>query len=391
MPGILGISLGISSLCCGCFKSSHVNIVPCHDGNTSFNSCVYFDPTSNKVETGETILYTSRMIDRAIYDPQRIIGLKYNDTLVKEYQEKHSCNIINDKDIPKFEIEFNHKTVYKTAAEITSELLRSVKLYGDTYVGRLNQTTDVVLTVPLYFNKTQREETKKAAEMANFKVLKIIDEPVAACTAYTLERKFTGNHVLVYDFGGCTFQVTLLYVNKKTKKMNIIKSETDYSLGGNEITYRIVDYFLEELDKKLGGKRNSIMLRKIKELHICCERAKQVMCSENCKEVDIGCEWLEENEVSCVLTKDIMDKVSSDLIDKTIVLVMKLLEESKKDVNDISNIILCGGSSNISKIKELLREKFHSCNILRSINPSEVLAYGSTLYGNVDECKYDLQ
>lgn len=391
MPGRLGISLGISSLCCGCFKSSHVNIIPCHDGNTSFTSCVYYDPTSNKVETGETILYTSRMIDRAIYDPQRIIGLKCNDDLVKEYLEKHSCTIINDKNIPKFEIEFAHETVYKTATEITSELLKSVKLYGDTYVGRLNQTTEVVLTVPLYFNNTQREETKKAAEMANLKVLKIIDEPVAACTAYTLERKFTGNHVLVYDFGGCTFQVTLLYVNKKTKKMNIIKSETDYSLGGNEITYRIVDYFLEELDKKLGGKRNSIMLRKIKELHICCERAKQVMCNDDCKEVDIECKWLEENEVSCILTKDIMSKVSSDLIDKTIVLVMKLLEESKKDVNDISNIILCGGSSNISKIKELLREKFHSCNILRSINPSEVLAYGSTLYGNVDECKYDLQ
>lgn len=390
MPGRLGISLGISSLCCGCFKSSHVNIIPFHNGNTAMPSCVYFDPTSSKVQTGESVVYTSRMSEKAILDPQRIIGLKYDDEIVKDYQERHICSLINDNDTPKFEVECNHETVHKTATEITSELLKSVKYFGDTYVGKLNQSTEAVLTVPFYFNYTQREETKKATEMACLKVVKVIDEPVAACTAYTLDRKFTGGNVLVYDFGGCTFQVTLLNVNKKTKKMNVLKSETNFSLGGNEITSRIVDHFLEELDKKFGGRRNSVMLRKIKELTLRCERAKQTMCSEHCDEVDIDCEWLADNEVDCSLTKEIMEKVSLDLIEKTMQMVMSLLESCKKDPNDIQNIILCGGSSKIPKVKELLKEKFHSCNILKSINPDEVLAYGATLYGNVDDCKYGL-
>ena len=256
----------------------------------------------------------------------------------------------------------------------------------------MNKINDAVITVPAYFNDSQRSSTKDAGVIAGLNVLRIINEPTAAAIAYGLDKQSSKEQIiLIFDLGGGTFDVSLLMIEDGIFEVKATAGDTH--LGGEDLDNRVVSHFVKEFKRK--HKHDiSDNPRAIRRLRTACERAKRTLSSSTQTSIEID-SLFEGIDFFSTLTRARFEELCMDLFRSTMIPVEKVLKDAKMSKNQIHEIVLVGGSTRIPKVQQLLSEFFNNKELSKSINPDEAVAYGAAvqaaiLTGNTSEKTEDL-
>ncbi|NBV29304.1 molecular chaperone DnaK, partial [bacterium] len=319
-----------------------------------------------------------------VYDAKRLIGRNYNDKHMQEEMKHFSYDVVDKNNKPVIQVEYKNETKQFTPEEISSMILYKMKEIAEAYLGE--PVKDVVITVPAYFNDSQRQATKDAGVICGLNVLRIINEPTAAAIAYGLDKKGGAKNVLIFDFGGGTFDVSILNIDDGIFEVKATGGDT--RLGGEDIDNTLVNYFSGEFNKKnkvdISG--NARAMRRLKTA---CETAKRTLSSSSVANIEID-SLFDGKDFSASLTRAKYESLCSDIFQRTMVPVEQVLKDSGYTKDEINEIVLVGGSTRIPKIQELLSSFFNGKELNKTINPDEAVAYGAAvqaaiLSGNSDE------
>jgi len=282
--------------------------------------------------------------------------------------------VINDAGKPKIQVEFKGETKTFTPEEISSMVLTKMKETAESYLG--GNVTNAVVTVPAYFNDSQRQATKDAGMISGLNVLRIINEPTAAAIAYGLDKKATGErNVLIFDLGGGTFDVSLLTIEEGIFEVKATAGDTH--LGGEDFDNRLVNHFVQEFKRK-HKKDLTSNARALRRLRTACERAKRTLSSSAQTSVEIDSLY-EGVDFYTSITRARFEELCQDLFRSTMEPVERVLRDSKIDKSSVHEIVLVGGSTRIPKIQKLVSDFFNGKEPNKSINPDEAVAYGAAV------------
>ena len=313
-----------------------------------------------------------------LYDAKRLIGRKFNDEVVQNDMETWPFKVIEKDEKPLFEVSYmgEDKTFYPE--EISSMILVKMKEIAESYLGK--EVKDAVVTVPAYFNDSQRQATKDAGNIAGLNILRIINEPTAAAMAYglTTDAKKERN-VLIYDFGGGTFDVSLLNIDDGV--FEVLATSGDCHLGGEDIDNRLVKHFINEFKRK-HKKDISGNARSVKRLKVACERLKRTLSSATQGQLELE-SLFDGIDFYSNMSRARFEELNGDLFRNTLTPVEKVLRDSKKAKSDINEIVLVGGTTRIPKIQQLLSDYFNGKELCKSINPDEAVAYGAAVQASI--------
>merc|ERR1712228_79473 len=274
----------------------------------------------------------------------------------------------------KLEVDFKCEKKSFTPEEISAMILLKMKETAEGYLG--HSVKDAVVTVPAYFNDSQRQATKDAGVISGLNVLRIINEPTAAAIAYGLDKKTSGeSNVLIFDLGGGTFDVSILSIEDGIFEVKSTAGDTH--LGGEDFDNRIVDHFVKEFRRKhkkdiTGNKRA------LRRLRTACERAKRTLSASAQASIEID-SLFEGIDFYTSITRARFEELNADLFRGTMDPVEKSLRDAKMDKSDIHEIVLVGGSTRIPKVQKLLQDCFSGKELNKSINPDEAVAYGAAV------------
>jgi L1 cell adhesion molecule like protein len=277
----------------------------------------------------------------------------------------------------------NHKAIIKVnfkgeeksfaAEEISAMVLMKMKETAEAYLGR--EVKNAVITVPAYFNDSQRQATKDAGVISGLNILRIINEPTAAAIAYGLDKKGKEKSVLIFDLGGGTFDVSILTIEEGIFEVKATAGDTH--LGGEDFDNRIVEYFTTEFKRKFRKDMTGNQ-RALRRLRTACERAKRTLSSSTQAHVEID-SLFEGTDFNSVITRARFEDLNMDYFRKCMEPVEKVLKDSSLSKSLINEIVLVGGSTRIPKVQELLTNYFNGKELNKSINPDEAVAYGATV------------
>ena len=276
---------------------------------------------------------------------------------------------------PKIQAEYKGEMKTFTPEEISSMVLTKMKETAEAYLGQ--RVTDAVITVPAYFNDSQRQATKDAGRISGLNVLRIINEPTAAALAYGLDKNLKNEkNVLIFDLGGGTFDVSILTIDEGSI-FEVRSTAGDTHLGGEDFDNRMVNHFIQEFKRKYG-KDISKNARSLRRLRTACERAKRTL--SNSSEAGIEIDSLFEGlDFYSKITRARFEELCSDLFRATMEPVEKAIRDAKLDKSKIHEVVLVGGSTRIPKIQKLLQEFMNGKELNKSINPDEAVAYGAAV------------
>jgi len=385
----IGIDLGTTYSCVGVFQHGKVEIIANDQGNRTTPSYVAFTDTERLI--GDAAKNQVAMNpENTIFDAKRLIGRKYDDASVRADAKHWPFDIISDGGKPKLKV--NYKGEEKTffPEEISSMVLVKMKETAQSYLGKT--VTDAVVTVPAYFNDSQRQATKDAGTISGLNVLRIINEPTAAAIAYGLDKKQGDErNVLIFDLGGGTFDVSVLTIEDGIFEVKSTAGDTH--LGGEDFDNRMVTHFIQEFKRK-QKKDISDNKRALRRLRTACERAKRTLSSSTQANIEIDSLY-EGIDFYTSITKARFEELCADLFRSTLEPVEKSLRDAKLDKNKIHEIVLVGGSTRIPRVQKLLQDFFNGKELNKSINPDEAVAYGAAvqaaiLHGDKSEQVQDL-
>merc|ERR1712098_849115 len=300
-------------------------------------------------------------------------------------------NVCNAGGKPKLKVDYKNEEKTFTPEEISSMVLTKMKEVSEAYLG--HNVTDAVITVPAYFNDSQRQATKDAGVIAGINVLRIINEPTAAAIAYGLDKKKgTGEcNVLIFDLGGGTFDVSILTIEDGIFEVKSTAGDTH--LGGEDFDNRLVNHFVQEFKRK-NKKDLTTNARALRRLRTASERAKRTLSSAAQTTIEID-SLFEGIDFYTSITRARFEELCGDLFSHTIDPVEKVLRDAKIDKGSVNEIVLVGGSTRIPRVQKLLRDFFNGREPNKSINPDEAVAYGAAvqaaiLTGDTSEKTQDL-
>jgi len=374
----------------GVFQHGKVEIIANDQGNRTTPSYVAFtdterligDAAKNQVAINPT---------NTVFDAKRLIGRKFEESTVQADMKHWPFTVKEVGTKPKLEVEYKNEKKLFTPEEISSMVLTKMKETAEQYLG--HAVKDAVVTVPAYFNDSQRQATKDAGVISGLNVLRIINEPTAAAIAYGLDKKKGAAecNVLIFDLGGGTFDVSILTIEEGIFEVKSTAGDTH--LGGEDFDNRMVDHFIQEFKRKhkkdMKGNK-----RALRRLRTACERAKRTLSASAQANIEID-SLFEGIDFYTSITRARFEELCSDLFKGTLEPVEKAMRDAKLDKSSIDDLVMVGGSTRIPKVQKLLQDFFNGKELNKSINPDEAIAYGAAvqaaiLTGDTSEAVSDL-
>ena len=374
MSQAIGIDLGTTYSCVGVWQNDRVEIIANDQGNRTTPSYVAFTDSERLI--GDAAKNQTAMNPtNTVFDAKRLIGRKFSDSKVREDIKDWSFNVVSgEADKPTIEVNFKGEKKRFEPEEISSMVLLKMKEVAEMYMG--TTVKDAVVTVPAYFNDSQRQATKDAMTIAGLNCLRIINEPTAAAIAYGLDKnKKDDMNVLIFDLGGGTFDVSLLNIEDGIFEVKATAGDTH--LGGEDFDARLLRHFLEEFKRK-HKKDISGNPKSLRRLRTACERAKRTLSSTAQTAIEIDSLY-EGIDFYTTITRARFEELNADLFRKCMQPVEQVLRDSKIDKSKVDEIVLVGGSTRIPKIQQMLSDFFNGRELNKSINPDEAVAYGAAV------------
>jgi L1 cell adhesion molecule like protein len=320
----------------------------------------------------------ARNAENTVFDAKRLIGRKYDDPTVQADMKLWPFTVVREsQNRPAIEVTYMGERKRFFAEEISSMVLQYMKKIAEAYLG--GPVSNAVVTVPAYFNDSQRQATKDAGKIAGLNVMRIINEPTAAAIAYGLDKKSSGNKkeltVLIFDLGGGTFDVSLLSIDDGVFEVKATAGDTH--LGGEDFDNALVNYFAEEFRRKHGIDitKNKRAMRRLRTQ---CERVKCTLSSATRANIEVD-SLAEGIDFASSITRARFEDLCMHFFRSCLDPVTKVLQDGSMSKSDIDDVVLVGGSTRIPKVQQLIKEYFNGKEPSRSINPDEAVAYGAAI------------
>ncbi|WFD31811.1 Homospermidine synthase 1 [Malassezia sp. CBS 17886] len=389
MGKAVGIDLGTTYSCVAVWQNDRVEVIANDQGNRTTPSYVAFTDTERLI--GDAAKNQVAMNPHnTVFDAKRLIGRKFADSEVQADMKHWPFTVVNRDGKPVIKVEYKGEEKFFTPEEISSMVLLKMREVAEAYLG--TDVKDAVVTVPAYFNDSQRQATKDSGIIAGLNVLRIINEPTAAAIAYGLDKKDANEkNVLIFDLGGGTFDVSLLTIEEGIFEVKATAGDTH--LGGEDFDNRLVNFFVQEFKRKYK-KDLTTNARALRRVRTAAERAKRTLSSAAQTTIEIDSLY-EGIDFYTSITRARFDELCGDLFQHTLEPVEKVLRDAKIDKSTVNDIVLVGGSTRIPRVQKLLRDFFNGKELNKSINPDEAVAYGAAvqaaiLTGDTSEKTQDL-
>jgi len=373
---VIGIDLGTTYSCVGVYKNGRVEIIANDQGNRITPSYVAFTNEERLIGDAAKNQATTNPYG-TIYDVKRLIGRKYADKEVQRDAKMVSYEIVDNAGKPYVSVDVKGERKTFSPEEISAMVLDKMKNTAEAFLGKT--VNHAVVTVPAYFNDAQRQATKDAGVIAGLSVERIINEPTAAAIAYGLDQKGGEKNILVFDLGGGTFDVSVLAIDNGV--FEVMSTNGDTHLGGEDFDQRIMDYFIKLIKKKYK-KDVSGDARAKQKLRREAERAKRALSTQHQVRVEIE-SLVDGIDLSEPLTRARFEELNNDLFKKTMGPVKKAMEDADLKKSDIDEVVLVGGSTRIPKVQQLLKDFFDGKEPNKGVNPDEAVAYGAAVQGGI--------
>jgi heat shock 70kDa protein 1/2/6/8 len=367
----IGIDLGTTYSCVGVWRDNRCEIIANDQGNRTTPSYVAFTETERLIGDAAKN-QCAQNPENTIFDAKRLIGRKFDDVQLQSDIKHFPFKVKSGKNSkPVIEVNYKNEKKEYEAEQISSMVLTKMKETAEAYIGE--KVTDAVITVPAYFNDSQRQATKDAGLIAGLNVLRIINEPTAAAISYGLNAKKEEQNILIYDLGGGTFDCSLLTIEDGIFEVKATAGDTH--LGGEDFDNRLVHHFTQEFKRKFK-KDLSNNNRALRRLRTACERAKRTLSTGTTASLEID-SLFEGQDFFTQITRAKFESLCMDLFNKCMDPVQKVIRDSGISKSNIHDVVLVGGSTRIPKIQELLKSFFGGKELSKSINPDEAVAYGA--------------
>jgi len=374
----IGIDLGTTYSCVGVWQNGRVEIIANDQGNRTTPSYVAFTQDERLIGDAAKSQAAANPAN-TVFDAKRLIGRKFTDASVKSDMSHWPFTVkAGTADKPLIEVTVNGESKTFSAEEISAMVLQKMKATAESYLG--TKVTDAVITVPAYFNDSQRQATKDAGLIAGLNVLRIINEPTAAALSYGLDKKTGGEkNVLIFDCGGGTHDLSVLTLDDGVFEVKATAGDTH--LGGEDFDNTLVDWCVGEFKKKTKTdiSSNSKALRR---LRTACERAKRTLSSATQAAIEVD-SLAEGADFQVTLTRAKFESLCEPFFRRCISPLDGLLKDAKMSKEQIHEIVMVGGSSRIPKIRELLMSYFNGKKLNDSVNPDEAVAFGAAVQAHI--------
>lgn len=370
----IGIDLGTTYSCVGIWQNDRVEIIANDQGNRTTPSYVAFNEKERLIGDAAKNQASINPFN-TVFDAKRLIGRKVSDATVQSDMKHMPFKIVPDSsDKPVIQVQYQNEVKEFTAEEISSMILVKMKEIAESYLGK--DVKNAVITVPAYFNDSQRQATKDAGAIAGLNILRIINEPTAAAIAYGLDKKGEDEkNVLIFDLGGGTFDVSLLAIEEGIFEVKATAGDTH--LGGEDFDNRMVSHFATEFKRKTKKDIHDNE-RSLRRLRTACERAKRTLSSSTQAHLEID-SLFDGIDFNSTISRARFEDMNMDYFKKCMEPVEKVLRDAKISKSQVHEVVLVGGSTRIPKVQAMLREFFGGKELCKSINPDEAVAFGATV------------
>ena len=375
----IGIDLGTTYSCVAVWQNDRVEIIANDQGNRTTPSYVAFTDDERLVGDAAKNQAAGNPLN-TVFDAKRLIGRRFEDPVIQSDMKHWPFTVKSGKGgKPSIEVDWKGETKEFLAEEISAAVLTKMKLIAEGYLGET--VKDAVITVPAYFNDSQRQATKDAGVIAGLNVLRIINEPTAAALAYGLDRLSTQGeqNILVFDCGGGTHDLSILTLDGGVFEVKATGGDTH--LGGEDFDNLLVDYCVQEFKRKhkVDLQEN---VRAKRRIRTSCERAKRVLSSATQTTIEI--DGLAEGlDFQTTITRAKFEQLCDSIFRRTVAPLDQLLKDAKLSKDQIHEIVMVGGSSRIPRIRQLLQEYFNGKKLNDSVNPDEAVAYGAAVQAHI--------
>lgn len=376
MPAI-GIDLGTTYSCVGYWRNETVEIIANDMGERTTPSYVSFGDERLIGQAAKN--QSARNPENTIFDAKRLIGRKFNDPIVQSDMQLWPFQVVEGSGgRPIIQVTFKGEQRQFFPEEVSSMVLGKMKETAEGYLGE--PVTDAVVTVPAYFNDSQRQATKDAGRIADLNVLRIINEPTAAAIAYGLDKSNEEEkNVLIFDLGGGTFDVSLLTIDDGV--FEVMATAGDTHLGGEDFDNKLVDHCVKDFGKK-HRKDMTSSARAMRRLRTQCEAAKRTLSSSIKATIEID-SLFDGIDYTTQITRAKFESLCGREFKNCLEPVKKVLSDAKTSKDEVHEVVLVGGSTRIPKVQSLLSKFFNNKELNRSINPDEAVAYGAAVQAAV--------
>ncbi len=374
----IGIDLGTTYSCVAVWQNDRVEIVANDQGNRTTPSYVAF--TDDERLVGDAAKNQAAANPKnTVFDAKRLIGRKFTDPTVQSDMKHWPFTVKEGKGgKPTIDVEWKGERKEFLAEEISAAVLTKMKHIAEAYLG--TDVKDAVITVPAYFNDSQRQATKDAGAIAGLNVLRIINEPTAAALAYGLDRKAAGEqNILIFDCGGGTHDLSILTLDDGVFEVKATAGDTH--LGGEDFDNLMVDYCVQEFKRKtkLDVSSNPRALRR---LRTACERAKRVLSSSTQTSLEVD-SLMDGQDLMLTITRAKFEQLCEPVFRRTVAPLDQLLRDAKLSKEEIHEIVMVGGSTRVPRIRQLLQDYFNGKKLNDSVNPDEAVAYGAAVQAHI--------